>query len=412
MWQLLLWGSVLLIAYIYVGYPALLYLIGRIRKPYIPPEHLVSHPSVALIISAFNEEQVIRQKIRNSLALDYNPELFSLIVVSDGSTDETPAIVREFENQGVQLYHSVVRKGKSAALNEVVRQLDHDIIVFTDANSVFSPDAVQMLCRNFEEPTVGCVVGRLRYIEDGASCVGKGEGMYWRYESKISRLESALKSVLVANGSIFAIRRSLYRDVHPAVPNDFQTPIDIAAEGHGVVYECEALAEERTTSHWLEEFRRKVRIILRGLTGFSTLRHQLRGMRRWQLWSHKLLRWMVGLMLLTAFISNSVLAASSTFYTITMAVQVLFYLVAMLGWWLKNSHTPRRFFYLPFYFTMVNAAAMVGLLKFLAGQRQSVWEKAESTRLVPVPTPQPREVPDSMLAADHVDPPRAEAAKN
>ena len=401
MWQLLFWGSVAVVFYSYVGYPAVLLILGALRKRTRHSADSNSLPSVCLIISAFNEERVIRDKLQNGLSQQYPADKLTILVASDGSTDGTMALAREFAEYGVETYHLPTRRGKSAVLNDVIRTRKEELIVFTDANALFERDAISRLARRFVDPTVGCVVGRLRYISDGASSVGKGEGAYWRYENMISRLESALHSVLVANGSIFAIRRGLFRELYPEVANDFQIPIDIAAQGRGVVYEPLAQAVERTTEYWREEFQRKARIILRGLTGFSVLKRRIRGFRLWQFASHKLLRWMVGLFLVLAFAANAVLAASSTVYAVMFTLHVLFYAFAAVGSRLRHLGRPRRLFYLPFYFTMVNAAALVGMLKFLGGQRQTVWDKAESTRLAPADaTP---EAPD-LAAVDRVGP--------
>ena len=402
MWQLLLWGSILVVLYSYFGYPALLYLIGRFRKRRLRQSALDDGtPSVCLIISAFNEETVLYDKIQNSLSLHYPAEKLTILVASDGSTDRTVEIAEGFADYGVEVFHGSERRGKSAVLNDVIPRRSEDIIVFTDANSVFSTDAVSRLVRRFSDPSIGCVVGRLRYVNGDSSSVGKGEGAYWKYEGMVSRLESALSSVLVANGSIFAIRRKLFQTLYPEVANDFQIPIDIAAEGAGIIYEPGAEAIEHTTALWREEFQRKIRIILRGLTGYSVLSGRIRGFRRWQFISHKLLRWMIGMYLLTAFAANAVLVSSSVFYAGMFACQVVFYGFALIGSRFRHSETPRKVFYVPFYFTMVNTAALVGLLKFLAGKRQRVWEKAESTRQAAVPAEQTEQPAQKAAEADN-----------
>jgi cellulose synthase/poly-beta-1,6-N-acetylglucosamine synthase-like glycosyltransferase len=418
MLQLLFWGSVGVIFYIYAGYPALLYVSGKLRKlrPVIFDRD--TKPSVCLIISAFNEEKVIRDKIENSLSLQYPADKLTILVASDGSTDLTVDIVKEYADQDVTLYHRPSRQGKSAVLNEVVNKRTEDLIVFTDANALFARNALSMLARNFGDPRVGCVVGRLRYVNRETSSVSRAEGAYWKYEGIMSRLESALKSVLVANGSIFAIRRKDFQELYPEVANDFQIPIDIASRGLGVIYEPEAEATEHTTGYWREEFQRKVRIILRGLTGFSMLRHKIHRFQLWQFWSHKLLRWMVGLFLAVTFVSGAALAASSPVYLVLFAGQVLFYAFAMVGLTLRNAHKPRKLFYIPFYFTVVNCAAMTGILKFMAGQRLTVWDKAESTRLTAVPPLQadlaaePDTEPSRSVSSEKAPRPRAKVAKN
>jgi cellulose synthase/poly-beta-1,6-N-acetylglucosamine synthase-like glycosyltransferase len=344
MWQLLFWVSTAVIVYTYFGYPAALFVIGK-----------------------------------------YAADKFTILVASDGSDDDTVSIAEEYADSGIVVRHWPRRRGKSTVLNDVVAGLDHDVVVFTDANTAFAADAVERLVRRFADPAIGCVVGKLRYVEGDPTSVGRGESVYWRYEGWISGLESRLESVLVAAGSIFAIRRGLFRELFPGVANDFQIPFDIARQGKGVVYEPHARADEHTTSRWQEEFDRKVRIVLRGLTGYAALRGRIRGFRLWQFWSHKMLRWMVGFFLFAAFGSNMVLAEDSLFFTLTLAVQVVFYLAALGGWMNKGAVRPRRALYVPFYFTMVNGSGVIAVIKFLMGHRQSVWEKAESTRLHPVP---------------------------
>jgi cellulose synthase/poly-beta-1,6-N-acetylglucosamine synthase-like glycosyltransferase len=382
MWQVLFWGSLALLLYIYIGYPAILALLARARRRAGPSDADVPD-SVCLVISAFNEEAVIRQKIENSLALRFDGRR-SVVVASDGSTDRTVAIANEYRDHGVEVLHAPLRRGKNAVLNEIVPVRTEAVVVFTDANSVLSPDALTRLVERFRDASVGCVVGELVYTRD-LTAVGQGENLYWRYEGWIKRLESRLGSVLVANGSIFAIRRSLYRQLFSDVANDFQIPFDVANQRKGVVYEPAALAAERSAELWGEEFDRKVRIVLRGFTGFLRLRDRMRGMRLWQFVSHKLLRWSVGSILAVTFVANAFLAGRGTFYAGFMLAQLLCYAAAAIGWLgRKRAHVP-RVVYVPFYFTMVNSAAVVAVLQFLVGRRRTVWEKAQSTRMPACP---------------------------
>jgi biofilm PGA synthesis N-glycosyltransferase PgaC len=384
MWQVLFWMSVGFVFYSYFGYPIILFLIGKFKRPAAASRNGEYYPYVCFFISAFNEEKVLRRKIENSLSLDYPRDKLRILVASDGSSDRTENIAREYDDLGVTLYHSSTRRGKSAVINNVIQHVREEIVVFTDANALFSSDAVQKMVSHFSNPEIGCVVGKLRYVDRHTSCVGKGEGIYWRYESKISQLESALQRVLVANGSIFAIRRTLFKQLYPAVANDFQMPVDIASQGYGIVYEPGAEAIERTTIFWQEEFQRKVRIVLRGFTGFWMLSSRFKGFRLWQFISHKFSRWFIGPFLFCAFIANIVLCKGSWFFATTLILQSLFCLAAFNGWRLRKAKKPHRFFYVPFYFTMVNLAAMVAMGKFAVGQRQVVWDKAESARFSPI----------------------------
>ena len=387
MWPFVFWSGVSVILYCYLGYPLILFLANKLRRSDRPTPQADRCLSVCLLISAFNEEKVLRKKIENSLSLDYPRDKLTILVASDGSTDRTVSIARDYEDLGVKLFHRPVRSGKSAVLNEVLRVVRSDVIVFTDANSMFAEDSLKRLVARFDDPKIGCVVGKLRYVDGRSTSVSKGEGLYWRYEGMLSVLESSLGSVLVANGSIFAIRRELHPELHPDVANDFQIPIEIGALGHSVVYEPEAVAFEQSTIFWQEEFQRKVRIIVRGLAGFWKLRGKIRGFRRWQFISHKFLRWMVGPVMFLVFVSNVVLMRGSAFYTGTLAAQVLVYLAAISGWHMRKTRKPHPLLYLPFYFTMVNLAAVVAIAKFVSGRRQRVWEKAESARFAPANAP-------------------------
>lgn len=389
MWQVLFWMSVGVIFYSYFGYPIILYLIGKFRRRTSVSRSGEHYPYVCVFISAFNEEKVLRRKIENSLSLDYPRDKLRILVASDGSSDQTEKIASDYDDLGVTLYHFPSRRGKSAVINSVMQHVREEIVVFTDANALFSSDALQKMVCHFSNPEIGCVVGKLRYVDRHTSGVGKGEGIYWRYESKISQLESALQRVLVANGSIFAIRRVLFKQLYPAVANDFQMPVDIASQGYGIVYEPNAEAIERTTIFWQEEFQRKVRIVLRGITGFSMLASRFSGFRLWQFISHKFSRWFIGPFLIIAFIANIVLCKGSWFFTAALIAQALFYLSAFNGWRLRKAKKPHRLFYVPFYFTMVNLAAMVAMSKFMVGHRQVVWEKAESARFSPIHTSEP-----------------------
>ena len=373
-------GSIALILYSYAGYPVILMALGVFRARRRDREQ-AELPSVALIISAFNEERIIREKIENSLKIDYPRDRLRIIVASDGSDDETNAIVRSFENRNVVLKAFARREGKSATLNRAVLGLDEEIVVFSDANAFYREDAIRKLVRNFADEETGCVVGRLVYV-DNSSYVGKGESLYWRYESLLNRLESRLDSVLVATGTIFAIRRDLFRPVLRDVANDFQIPADIASQGYGVVYEDEAVAHEHATVLCREEFGRKRRIIVRGITGFNHLRHHFGGsLRVFQFVSRKLLRWWVGPMLPVLYLSNLALVGRPVFAAI-FVLHNLFYGMAIAGSILRRGRFKSRVLLVPFYFVMVNAAAFAAIVTYLTGGRLASWEKAETTRYV------------------------------
>ena len=366
------------IIYAYAGYPAILSLCGIFRRKRVPPDDSYC-PRVVLIISVNNEERIIREKIENSLKLDYPKDKLRILVASDGSVDATNDIVREYGNRNVVLKAFDRREGKSATLNGAVLGLEGDILIFSDANAFYREDAIRKLVRNLADDDVGCVVGRLVYLSNH-SYVGKGESLYWRYESYLNNLESKLKSVLVATGTIFAVRRELFRPLIKDVANDFQLPAEVASRGFGVVYERDAIAYEKSTFFFREEFARKRRIIVRGLTGFRALRGNFGGpFRVFQFISRKLIRWFVGPLLPALYIANLLLISHPVYLTL-FVLQNAFYLLAAIGALLRRGGVQSRVLFIPFYFVMVNAASLAAIVNYICGDRLTSWEKAETTR--------------------------------
>jgi len=373
-------SCILLITYTYAIYPLVLTFMGLFKRK----KHVVDDkylPTVALIISAYNEEKIIREKLENSLGLDYPKDRLKIVVASDGSNDLTNEIVSEYSGDRVVLKNFERRQGKSATLNRAILGLEEDILVFSDANAFYEKDAIRKLVRNFADPETGCVVGRLMYLTNH-SYVGRGESLYWRYESLLNKLESKLGSVLVGTGTIFAIRRELFSPVISSVANDFQLPAVVASKGYAVVYEPEAIAYEKPTYYFSEEFNRKKRIIVRGLTGFKYLKDDFGGsFRLFQFISRKLLRWWIGPSLPVLYVSNAFLLHNPVF-VLFFILQNLFYALAIVGAFLRRGNIQSKFLFVPFYFVMVNSAATVAIFTYLLGKRLSAWEKAETTRIV------------------------------
>jgi len=366
------------VVYAYAGYPAVLWFLGlfRGREPRLDESYC---PRVILIISVHNEERVIREKIENSLALDYPKDRFRIIVASDGSVDATNDIVREYESRGVVLKAFERREGKSATLNRAVLGLDGDILVFSDANAFYREDAIRKLVRAMADEEIGCVVGKLVYLSNH-SYVGRGESLYWRYESFLNGLESRLKSVLVGTGTIFAIRRTLFSPLIKDVANDFQLPAEVASRGYGVVYESGAIAYEKSTFFFREEFSRKRRIIVRGLTGFKALRTNFGGgFRIFQFISRKLIRWWIGPLLPLLYAANLMLLSNPLCLTL-FVLQNVFYALAIAGAILRRGGVQSKMLLVPFYFVMVNAASFAAIVTYVSGRRLVSWEKAETTR--------------------------------
>jgi len=368
-------GAALLLVHAYVIYPlsllALRPFLGR-RSRHRTGDEL---PTVTLLISAYNEERVIRDKIENTLALDYPRAGLRVVVVSDGSTDATEAIAKQFADQGVELRAFSGRRGKVACLNEVVPGVSSDLVVMSDANSMYRPDSLRHLVRHFADPRVGCVCGELLYENPRRLASGEGERLYWGYERAVKRLESALGSLLGANGAIYAFRAPLFRPVDPLMFCDDVIPIRIRLAGLPTLYEPRARCIEEAVPVGAEARRRR-RHASFGLR--SMLRMSREALSQGQLLvlyqcvSHRMLRWLGGPCLIALLLSTPFLAPS--WRTLALATQGLFYGVALLGFLLDRIGWRVNMVYLPYYFLVITWAGLGGLLAFFSGSDRPHWE--------------------------------------
>jgi cellulose synthase/poly-beta-1,6-N-acetylglucosamine synthase-like glycosyltransferase len=372
-------ASAALLVYHYVLYPALVIAGARLlRRQSMPPS--AEWPSVSFIIAAYNEERVIAAKLRNTLALDYPKERIEIIVVSDGSNDTTEAIVRSFAPDGVVSLHDPQRRGKTAALNRAVGRANGDIVVFSDANNDFAPDAVRKLVRHFADPSVGGVCGAKRIKPDAERQSSVGDGLYWRYESAVKSAESRLGTITNADGEIFAVRRDLYRTVPEYIINDdAQITLDLVKQGYRVRYEPEAHSYEFASIHIRDDFHVKVRMVA---GGFQTLVENaaalfpLRSWFAWAFFSHKTLRWLAPLLLILVLAASALLSAGPL-YRAALGAQLAFYGLALGGYWRVGRGTMPLAVSVPFYFTAMNLAALWGLLRFLRRSQTVQWRKAQ-----------------------------------
>jgi len=361
--------------YAYFLYPAILRLLVFFKEKEFrcSSNHL---PKVAMIVSAYNEGRVIERKIRNCLSLDYAKEKLQIHIANDGSTDSTDEVVELFSSEGVQHHRVEGRIGKNASINHSWPTVDGDIIVFSDANSLYQRDAIRWLVRHFADERIGCVCGELRYIE-AESGSAAGESLYWKYEQCLKKLQSRMGKVLVANGSIFAIRRKLFQPLEPKIANDFQIPAIIASQGYYIIYQPEAVAIEKVAASAQDEFGRKARIIARGFEGFFYQLKYFRGIRLFQLISQKFLRWNVWLAMITLFISNLFLL-DYRFFQFVFGAQVVFYVLACLGPLLSRVNIPG--IWIPYYFCLINLSALVGCWRFLFRSQKASWTPPRSAR--------------------------------
>ena len=370
------WAALFLVVYTYLIYPVLLWLLaaGRKMPEYAP---LGEWPVASLIIAAHNEEATLRTKLENALAMDYPAERLDIIVVSDASTDGTDRIAAEFAARGVRLHRQAVRGGKTEAQNAGVRLARGQFLAFSDANSMYAPSALKRLLAPFADERIGCVCGELQYANPGEQGAGKGEGLYWRYEQFLKRRESLLSSALGANGAIYALRRELFAELGGDIISDFVAPLCTWRRGFRIAYEPKAVATEYSSVRFGDEFRRRRRIVSRSLYGLwaeaGVLNPFAHFFFAFQMFSHKLLRWLVPVWLLVVLAVNVLLAASE-YYGLLLALQVAFYGLAALGLMLPERLGRCWLFYVPAYFTATNLGTLLGLLSFLTGRRHRVWQ--------------------------------------
>lgn len=374
--ELLLWLSIFLVFYVYAGYPVL--LLAKQKLFGARPRTVAGiEPPVTLIISAFNEEDVIAEKIENSLALDYPAGKLEVMVVSDCSSDRTDEIVRGYSDRGVKLVRMKQRGGKTAGLNVAVPQAAGDIVIFSDANAMYDTGVVRMFVRNFADAAVGAATGESRYVVEDGDTSTASENLYWRYELALKRLESQLGSLVGGDGAIYAIRKALYRPLQPSDLSDFVNPLQIVSQGYRNVYEGEAFSYEKGGESFDKEFRRKVRIVNRAWRGMMSMRHLLNPFRYGffaiQAISHKLLRWLVPVFMLLAFFSNLLLIEQGGVYDLLFGAQVAFYGLAAIGLLQRNREQIARLFYIPYYFCLVNWASLRGIIDHFRGETYTVW---------------------------------------
>jgi len=376
--NLVFWISLGVLVYIYFGYIVICVVLGVIFKKQRKQEDIL--PGVTLLIPAFNEEAVIRQKIENSLGLDYPKEKIEIVVASE-SQDKTNAIVAEYASQGIILCSYDRRQGKSRMMFLTIPKTKGEIIVFSDANAIFKPDALKKLVRNFADNHIGGVLGKLVISNAPDSAVSTGESIYKKYEGILRKYNSYLHSALGADGSIFSIRRELYLPINPDRGDDFELAIRILAKGYGVVFEPEALSYEQASVVLASEVKRKIRIVSWFFkSSFILLKEMLQPLRCfliWQVISHKLLRWLSPYFLLAVFFSNLFFSDAQPGYRIFLYGQCLFYLVAVCGWVYADKgkrHLP-LFLKLPVYFLMFNYAFLLGTLQGIFLKQKPAWEK-------------------------------------
>ncbi len=374
--MVIFWLSVALILYPYVIFPVLVYIRGRLfPRPY---QKANIQPHISMVMAVYNEEGDIRAKLENINRMDYPVDKLEVVIASDGSTDRTNEILQQ--HHGVRINPLLLpRVGKARALNAAVEQAQGEILIFSDANSLYAPDALQRLVAPFADPNVGGVAGNQLYTSSKNNNLSQsGEKSYWNFDRNLKRLESRAGNVISATGAIYAIRRSLFQPIVEGVTDDFYTSTAVIEQGRRLVFEEDAISYEAVTPDANKEFKRKVRIISRGLRSVIARRKLLNpfryGFYALQLFSHKVLRRLVVFPMLAAFFTNLILWQSGLFYTLAAAAQVAFYGASLVGYLLRGNRSrllkPVKY---PFYFTLVNVASLLAVINVLRGNQIALW---------------------------------------
>lgn len=372
------WLLLGLILWTYAGYPILLRILPASSKH--RPNGDVIEPSCTLVIAAYNEEQLIGEKLKNSLLTNYPQDKLQILVSSDCSIDRTHEIVRSFANRGVELVVLEERGGKTAAQNAAVRCAKGEIIVFTDASTEFTPDTIRNLVQPFSDPSVGAVGSELDYVSDGNTGIGKGAGAYWRYERWVKAMEASVNSLIGVSGCLYAVRKNLYPDISPDMISDFVIASEIYEQGFVTVYSHGAISKEKTLESTGEEFNMRVRVAVRSISALIRYSRMLNpfkhGFFAVQLFSHKVLRYLVPEFLIVLLVVHSLLVfkVGADFpYPALFVVHLAVYGLAALGWLAHVLGLKIPALHIPFYFMQVNVAALWALIRFIGGERKTIW---------------------------------------
>lgn len=341
-------------------------------------------PKVTLIVSCYNEVDVVHDKIKNCLAINYPKESFEIIFVSDGSDDGTDEAIKEYAGEGIKLVRQEGRLGKTSALNMAVPLATGEIIVFSDANAMYKEDAILKLVRNFADESVGYTVGAALYTDGKDSSAAQSEDSYWQYEMWMKNIESQLHSVVGGDGAIYAIRKSLYDPLDAKDINDFVNPLQIIAKGFRGVFDAEAICYEETAGDFEKEARRKERIVNRSFRGLMKVKEVMNplksGFFSLEVISHKLLRWLIPVFLIATALGTLYLSiAGMVAFKLLLLLEITFFWLAMAGYFKrKNTQISPAFFY-PYYFLLVNTYSLLGVLQALRGNIQVTWSTPRAT---------------------------------
>lgn len=380
----LFWIILGIIVYTYLGYTLLIALLAFFAKKKAVAifDEL---PHITLLVAAFNEKNIVGQKVANSLALNYPSEKLHLLWVTDGSDDGTEKELQKYPM--VQVLHQPERKGKTAALNRAMQYVDTPIVIFSDANTLLNPDAIKIMAVAFQDPKTGCVAGEKRILASKTDkAAGSGEGLYWKYESLIKTLESKSGSTMGAVGELFALRTELFEAVPAAsIIDDFVISLTIAKKGFYIDYTPGAYASEKPSQNVTDEMTRKIRIASGGFQTLVAMPELLNifkyGLLSIKYLSHKVFRWAIVpfllpvLFFINLFLLFHIPVEQQVFFAVLFSLQSLFYALTFIGFQLRNKVVRFKFIFAPYYFFIMNLAQVLGLIRFIKGKHSVIWEK-------------------------------------
>ena len=373
--------SIFLILYTYAGYPIILAIWVKFKKNRNIQHRLDKPPTVSLLISAYNEEDVIVDKIDNLSAMDYPADLIEILIGSDGSNDKTNQILASCTLKNLKFFPFNIRRGKPAVLNDLAEMATGEILTFSDANSHFFSDTLLALTQPFANSAIGGVLGNLSFDSSGPDNPGAmGERIYFNYDNIVKKLEGELYSTIVANGAVYAIRRELYIPIPTKrlIMDDMFIPLSILNQGFDIIFCSEARASELPSFSLREEFRKKERVAagsMEAMRYYTHLLHPKHGFISLALWSHKILRWSIPVLLFSLFSVNIILINSAPIYQISFILQLSFYILAILGRLLEKRGIKINLLRLLYYFVVVNLAIVSGFIKFVFGNQKVSWKR-------------------------------------
>ncbi|MEO6612386.1 MAG: glycosyltransferase family 2 protein [Chitinophagaceae bacterium] len=381
------WFSVAILFYSYAGYGIIIFLLNRLKTVFFFPREKISIEQtipVTLIVTAYNEELILQEKVRNCLAIDYPAGQLQLVFITDGSADRSAELISQYPS--ITLLHQPERKGKYAAIKRAMQLVKTPVVIFSDANSLLNPGCIRHMMEHYADPGTGAVAGEKKILRNsGISAVGEAEGIYWRYESWMKRLDAGFYTVIGAAGELFSIRSSLFRELDDEIIlDDFIISMQVCLQGYKIAYEPRAFAVETASVSLQEEEKRKVRISAGAYQSIRYLRDALNILKHpllaFQFISRRVLRWVFcPFLLVVLFLTNILIAVYEPgvdFYMTILFLQAGFYLLALSGWFMLRSGKNAGLFAIPFYFIFMNYCQVKGFARFLKKRHTVLWEKS------------------------------------